>query len=199
MFPFYWDSGEPEGLSWDSLSGQQVHFIGGKGLIQHTIWGTCLVQILRIISVCLMSMFNILCLMKTVELIYNRIMATVVRLIVDQVDDLTATWCSDPQQTGFKGNLRLLIKPFEQPHLPFKILSAALHCSARTFCVLLPSLTSQFALGFSSLCPQSKGPNDLLHLAFSLCPWEMNHKERVAVCATFISALLLYYLCFLML
>lgn len=34
---------------------------------------------------------------------------------------------SDPQQTGFKGNLRLLIKPFEQPHLPFKILSAALH------------------------------------------------------------------------
>lgn len=32
----------------------------------------------------------------------------------------------DPQQTGFKGNLRLLIKPFEQPHLPFKILSAAL-------------------------------------------------------------------------
>lgn len=35
---------------------------------------------------------------------------------------------TDPQQTGFKGNLRLLIKPFEQPHLPFKILSAALHC-----------------------------------------------------------------------
>lgn len=41
-----------------------------------------------------------------------------------------STWCSDPQQTGFKGNLRLLIKPFEQPHLPFKILSAALRCSA---------------------------------------------------------------------
>lgn len=30
------------------------------------------------------------------------------------------------QQTGFKGNLRLLVKPLEQPHLPFKILSAAL-------------------------------------------------------------------------
>lgn len=33
------------------------------------------------------------------------------------------------QQTGFKGNLRLLVKTLEQPHLPFKILPAALsHC-----------------------------------------------------------------------
>lgn len=30
------------------------------------------------------------------------------------------------QQTGFKGNLRLLVKTLEQPHLPFKILPAAL-------------------------------------------------------------------------
>lgn len=115
-------------------------------------------------------------------------MATVVSLIIDQVDAFTATLCSDPQQTGFKGNLRLLIKPFEQPHLPFKILSAALRCSARIFCFLLPPLTSQFVPGYSSLCPQSKGLNDLLHLAFSLCPGEMNHKE--SYCS---------YLCFLML
>lgn len=70
------------------------------------------------------------------------------------------TWCSDPQQTGFKGNLRLLIKPFEQPHLPFKILSAALHCSAEpamSCCHLSPHSFDQR--------PQSRGPNDLLHLA----------------------------------
>lgn len=109
-------------------------------------------------------------------------MATVVTLIIDQVDAFTATWWSDPQQTGFKGNLRLLIKPFEQPHLPFKILSAALRCSVQNFCVVLPPPTSQFAPGYSFLCPQSKGLNDLLHLAFSLCPREMNHKESYCMC-----------------
>lgn len=71
-----------------------------------------------------------------------------------------STWCSDPQQTGFKGNLRLLIKPFEQPHLPFKILSAALHCSAEpamSCCHLSPHSVERRS--------QSRGPNDLLHLA----------------------------------
>lgn len=48
------------------------------------------------------------------------------------------------QQTGFKGNLRLLVKTLEQPHLPFKILPAALsHClqsnsAASTAPLLLP-------------------------------------------------------------
>lgn len=85
-----------------------------------------------------------------------------------------STWCFDPQQTGFKGNLRLLIKPFEQPHLPFKILSAALHCStepAMSCCHLSPHSLD--------LRLQSKGPNDLLHLALSLCPGEMNHNKKL--------------------
>ncbi len=42
FFPFYWDPQEAEGLSWDSLLGQQVHFIRGK--TQCTIWGTLLVK-----------------------------------------------------------------------------------------------------------------------------------------------------------
>lgn len=53
----------------------------------------------------------------------------------------------DPQQTGFKGNLRLLIKPFEQPHLPFKILSAALHCPPP------PAATAALLGARSSLLP----------------------------------------------
>lgn len=53
-------------------------------------------------------------------------MCSDLRLIVGQVTPSPQQRCFDPQQTGFKGNLRLLIKPFEQPHLPFKILSAAL-------------------------------------------------------------------------
>lgn len=35
----------------------------------------------------------------------------------------------DSQQTGFKGNLRLLMEALEQPHLPFKILPAAVSTS----------------------------------------------------------------------
>ncbi|KAM7404635.1 hypothetical protein PAMP_011967 [Pampus punctatissimus] len=60
------------------------------------------------------------------------------------------------------------------------ILSAALRCSARIFCFQLRPLTSQFAPGYSSICPPSKGLNDLLYLAFRLCPGEMNQKERAA-------------------
>lgn len=103
--------------------------------------------------------------------------------------------CSDPQQTGFKGNLRLLIKPFEQPHLPFKILSAALRCSGLN--LLCPAATSHLSVWSGLLCSQSKGPNDLLHLAFSLCPAEMTHDQKVTCNAH--SALLLSCLCPLML
>lgn len=46
------------------------------------------------------------------------------------------------QQTGFKGNLRLLVKTLEQPHLPFKILPAALsHCFHSDWCIQLPLLS----------------------------------------------------------
>lgn len=72
-------------------------------------------------------------------------------------DALTPARRFDPQQTGFKGNLRLLIKPFEQPHLPFKILSAALRCSCRR-CLL-----SVGTPGSSSCRLQSKGLTDPLH------------------------------------
>lgn len=42
---------------------------------------------------------------------------------------LSLPQAQNTQQTGFKGNLRLLVKTLEQPHLPFKILPAALsHC-----------------------------------------------------------------------
>lgn len=42
---------------------------------------------------------------------------------------LSVPRAQNSQQTGFKGNLRLLVKTLEQPHLPFKILPAALsHC-----------------------------------------------------------------------
>ena len=100
----------------------------------------------------------------------------------------------DPQQTGFKGNLRLLIKPFEQPHLPFKILSAALRCSGRACCVLPPPLTFQFGPGFSLLCPKSEGPCGLLQLAFSLCPAEINHNKRVSCHAHLCTLALLFLL-----
>ncbi|KAM7412021.1 hypothetical protein PAMA_021812 [Pampus argenteus] len=52
--------------------------------------------------------------------------------------------------------------------------------AARIFCFQLRPLTSQFAPGNLSFCPPSKGLNDLLHLAFRLCPGEMNQKERAA-------------------
>lgn len=48
------------------------------------------------------------------------------------------------QQTGFKGNLRLLLQTLEQPHLPFKILPAALSHRLHTdacWCLLLPLLS----------------------------------------------------------
>lgn len=46
------------------------------------------------------------------------------------------------QQTGFKGNLRLLVKTLEQPHLPFKILPAALSHCLHSDCLPLPLLFS---------------------------------------------------------
>lgn len=69
---------------------------------------------------------------------------------------------TDSQQTGFKGNLRLLIKIFEQPHLPFKILSAALHC----WTVLPP--------------PHQPKPLDhLVHAVLTHHP-DINHNEKVS-------------------
>lgn len=44
-------------------------------------------------------------------------------VVAEQV--ICATARPDSQQTGFKGNLRLLMEALEQPHLPFKILPAA--------------------------------------------------------------------------
>lgn len=47
------------------------------------------------------------------------------------------------QQTGFKGNLRLLVKTLEQPHLPFKILPAALSHWLHSDCLPLLLLFSR--------------------------------------------------------
>lgn len=69
---------------------------------------------------------------------------------------------TDPQQTGFKGNLRLLIKIFEQPHLPFKILSAALHC----WTALLPP-------------HQATRLDHLVHAVLTHHP-QINHNERAS-------------------
>lgn len=102
---------------------------------------------------------------------------------------ITATRLSDPQQTGFKGNLRLLIKPFEQPHLPFKILSAALHC----WLLPCPPHASQFGL---RLPTERKDWMARLswHLAFTL-RWIITNELR----ATLISAALVSYVRSLML
>lgn len=75
----------------------------------------------------------------------------------------------DPQQTGFKGNLRLLIKPFEQPHLPFKILSAALH--------YLPSTACLEPAAFSS-ASHNRGHSVLGILAFRSQKWVSKKKKR---------------------
>lgn len=48
------------------------------------------------------------------------------------------------QQTGFKGNLRLLLQTLEQPHLPFKILPAALSHHLHTERLLMLAASTAF-------------------------------------------------------
>lgn len=50
---------------------------------------------------------------------------------------LSPPQAQNTQQTGFKGNLRLLVKTLEQPHLPFKILPAALSHCLHSDCLLM--------------------------------------------------------------
>lgn len=59
---------------------------------------------------------------------------------------LLLSWlpAQNTQQTGFKGNLRLLVKTLEQPHLPFKILPAALSHCLHTDCLLMLAACTAF-------------------------------------------------------
>lgn len=57
------------------------------------------------------------------------------------------------QQTGFKGNLRLLLQTLEQPHLPFKILPAALSHRLHTEHLLMLAASTAFHFTPSRLPP----------------------------------------------
>lgn len=59
---------------------------------------------------------------------------------------LLLSWlqAQNTQQTGFKGNLRLLVKTLEQPHLPFKILPAALSHCLHADCLLMLAASTAF-------------------------------------------------------
>lgn len=61
------------------------------------------------------------------------------------------------QQTGFKGNLRLLLQTLEQPHLPFKILPAALSHRLHTEHLLMLAASTAFHFTPSSR-PPHPGP-----------------------------------------
>lgn len=90
---------------------------------------------------------------------------------------------SDPQQTGFKGNLRLLIKPFEQPHLPFKILSAALHCQTPSVLLPPPAATSRLSVLELAAFSSAHTAQDTMTLAFSFRPPEWITAKKWHHCA----------------
>lgn len=93
---------------------------------------------------------------------------------------------SDPQQTGFKGNLRLLIKPFEQPHLPFKILSAALHEPPASRCHLLlppPAAASRLSVLELAAFSSAHTTQNAMTLAFSFRPPEWITTKKWHHCA----------------
>lgn len=72
------------------------------------------------------------------------------------------------QQTGFKGNLRLLVKTLEQPHLPFKILPAAVsHCLQSCGRLILAASTA--LLFCSSRCWVRDETTSIVHVHSLRC------------------------------
>lgn len=103
---------------------------------------------------------------------------------------LSQRQAQNTQQTGFKGNLRLLLQTLEQPHLPFKILPAALSHRLHTERLLMLAASTAFHFTPSSPRTLGKGGHAADFMPYRLKKKKQYREERkwkeVGVCTCFL-------------